>query len=56
MFAFGTVLSGSEQVELRDWMRIRNMVVHRQESVTRAQVTEIVTGVLGIVERLRGLL
>jgi hypothetical protein len=47
------LLLPEEQRRLREWMRIRNMVVHSQEGVTRAKATEIVTGVLAMVQRLR---
>lgn len=47
------LLTTAEHQKLRDWMRIRNMVVHSQESVTRAKATEIVQGVLAIGRRLR---
>jgi hypothetical protein len=47
------LLLPEEQRRLREWMRIRNMVVHSQESVTRAKATEIVTGVLAMVQKLR---
>lgn len=38
---------------IRDWMRIRNAVVHKGENVTRTVAKGIVEGVLTIVERLR---
>jgi uncharacterized protein YutE (UPF0331/DUF86 family) len=47
------LLLPEEQRRLREWMRIRNMVVHTQEGVTRAKATEIVTGVLAMVQKLR---
>lgn len=47
------LLTAAEHQRLRDWMRVRNMVVHSQESVTRAKATEIVRGVMAIGQRLR---
>jgi hypothetical protein len=47
------LLTAAEHQRIRDWMRVRNMVVHSQESVTRAKATEIVNGVLAIGQRLR---
>jgi hypothetical protein len=48
------LLTNHEHQRLRDWMRVRNMVVHSQDNVTKAKATEIVHGVLAIGERLRG--
>lgn len=47
------LLNADEKDRMRSWMRIRNRVVHSQEGVTKAKATEIVTGVLGIINRLR---
>lgn len=49
------LLSGDEYQRLRDWMRVRNEVVHSQNTVTKNKAAEIVHGVLVIAERLRGL-
>ena len=51
---FETVYLQPGSPGLRDWMRVRNMVVHSQDNVTKAKATEIVHGVLAIGERLRG--
>lgn len=48
------LLLPTEQQRLRDWMRVRNTVVHTGEAVTRAKASEIVKGVLAIAERLQG--
>lgn len=48
------LLTDQEHQRLREWMRVRNMVVHSQESVTKAKATEIVHGVLALGELLRG--
>jgi len=47
------LLTAVEHQRIRDWMRVRNMVVHSQETVSRAQATEVVRGVLDIAGRLR---
>ena len=47
------IFSPQEFRTVREWMRIRNMVAHLQEAVTRAKATEIVNGVLAIRRRLR---
>ncbi|WP_443147732.1 SIR2 family protein [Nitrospira sp.] len=47
------LLTEAEHQKLRDWMPVRNMVVHSQESVTRAKATEIVRGIMAIGQRLR---
>ena len=46
------LLVDEEQLRVREWMRVRNMVVHSQEAVTRVKATEIVNGVLEIARRL----
>lgn len=48
------LLTQSEHQNLREWMRVRNMVVHSQDTVTKAKATEIVHGVLAIGERMQG--
>lgn len=48
------LLTAQEHQRLRDWMRVRNMVVHSQDNVSKARATEIVQGVLAIGQRLRG--
>ena len=48
------LLTQSEHQKLREWMRVRNMVVHSQHTVTKAKATEIVHGVLAIGERMQG--
>jgi uncharacterized protein YutE (UPF0331/DUF86 family) len=48
------LLTQSEHQKLREWMRVRNMVVHSQDTVTKAKATEIVNGVLAISERMQG--
>lgn len=47
------LLSEEEYVQIRDWIRIRNMAVHSQENVTRATAAQIVHGVLEIGDKLR---
>ena len=46
------LLTAGEHQQMREWMRVRNMVVHSQENVSRAKATEIVHGVLAIEQRL----
>jgi len=48
------LLTNQEHRQLSEWVRMRNMVVHSQDNVTKAKATEIVHGVLSIGERLRG--
>jgi uncharacterized protein YutE (UPF0331/DUF86 family) len=47
------LLTQNEYQKLREWMRVRNMVVHSQVTVTKAKATEIVNGVLAISERMQ---
>jgi hypothetical protein len=47
------LLTDQEHMRIRDWTRVRNMVVHSQDNVTKAKATEIVHGVLAIGERLQ---
>jgi len=47
------LLTQNEHQKLREWMRVRNMVVHSQDTVTKAKATEIVNGVLAISERMQ---
>lgn len=53
-FAFQRgLLTAAEHARIRDWMRVRNVVVHSQANVTRAKATEIVQGILAIGRRLQ---
>jgi hypothetical protein len=47
------LLGTLEYQRLREWMRVRNMVVHSHDSVSRAKATEIVQGVLAITAQLQ---
>lgn len=47
------LLTPQEYQKLRDWIQVRNMVVHSERDVTKARATEIVKGVLAIATRLR---
>jgi hypothetical protein len=48
------LLTPQEHQRVREWMSVRNMVVHSQDNVTRAKASEIVHGVMAIVLRLQG--
>jgi hypothetical protein len=47
----GLISEGYHQ-NVRDWMSVRNRVVHSQEVVSKVKATEIVSGVLSIVQSL----
>jgi len=46
------IFFAAEQKVIRDWIRVRNSVVHSVEEVSKSKATEIVNGVLSVAERL----
>jgi hypothetical protein len=46
------VLTHPNAAKLDKWMRVRNEIVHSSKDVSRAQATEIVNGVLGLIGQL----
>jgi hypothetical protein len=47
------LLSKEQHQQVRDWMRVRNGVVHSQETVTRNKATDIVNGALQLMAAIR---
>jgi uncharacterized protein YutE (UPF0331/DUF86 family) len=48
-----SLISAEEKQRIREWLRIRNMVVHGQTHISRAKAKEVVAGVLEVSVQLR---
>jgi hypothetical protein len=46
------LLTQADHYRIRDWMRVRNLVIHSQDMITKTKAAEIVQGVLEICESL----